>query len=301
VTLDVLGIGTLTVDEVLTVEAFPTEDAKTRVTSRERRCGGMVGAALIAAARLGARCACAGALGDDPESAEVRAALTREGIDLSALVRDPSARPVRSTVIISRATGTRTILAQPGDPGTAPIPRLPYAVAILVDHHTPVRVLEALAFLRAQGAQIVADLERDTPQSAELDRLADHLIVPLAYARARSGCQDPFAAAGALWHARRRLVALTDGAHGAWYIANGRSAWEPACEVAAIDTSGCGDVFHGAYAAALARGLPPAERIRLASAAAALKATRRGGAQASPTLAELGPMLAERSATASSG
>jgi sugar/nucleoside kinase (ribokinase family) len=50
-----------------------------------------------------------------------------------------------------------------------------------------------------------------------------------------------------------------------------------------VDTTGCGDVFHGAYASALARGLGLAERVRFASAAAALKATRHGGQAGIPT------------------
>jgi sugar/nucleoside kinase (ribokinase family) len=60
-----------------------------------------------------------------------------------------------------------------------------------------------------------------------------------------------------------------------------------------VDTTGCGDVFHGAYASALARGLSLAERVRFAAAAAALKATRPGGQAGIPTRPEVEAFLQE--------
>jgi len=61
-----------------------------------------------------------------------------------------------------------------------------------------------------------------------------------------------------------------------------------------VDTTGCGDVFHGAYAASLARRLPLGERLRFASAAAALKATRPGGQAGIPDLQAVARFLEER-------
>ena len=66
--IDILGFGSVAVDELLYVDAFPPADGKVRVSGRERRCGGLAGVALLAAARLGARCAYAGRLGTDTAS-----------------------------------------------------------------------------------------------------------------------------------------------------------------------------------------------------------------------------------------
>jgi len=85
-------------------------------------------------------------------------------------------------------------------------------------------------------------------------------------------------------------VAVTCGAKGCYYVTSENPAaprHQPAFKVQAVDTTGCGDVFHGAYAAALARGMSAPDRIRFAAAAAALKATQSGGAQGGiPTLAQ---------------
>jgi sugar/nucleoside kinase (ribokinase family) len=79
---------------------------------------------------------------------------------------------------------------------------------------------------------------------------------------------------------------------GAWYVAeDGPARHQAAFAVTAVDTTGCGDVFHGAYAAALVRGQELAERVRFAAAAAALKATRRGGQTGAPTLEQVETFL----------
>jgi sulfofructose kinase len=89
-------------------------------------------------------------------------------------------------------------------------------------------------------------------------------------------------------------VALTCGAEGCWFLERGSSAVRhlPAFRVNAVDTTGCGDVFHGAYAAALARGLEVRECLRFATAAAALKATRHGGQAGIPTRRQVRTLLA---------
>ena len=85
-------------------------------------------------------------------------------------------------------------------------------------------------------------------------------------------------------------MVVTDGAQGCWF----RSRTDPSCihhqaarRVKALDTTGCGDVFHGVYSAALANGLPVQDRIVFASAAAAIKATKAGGQAGIPGRAEL--------------
>jgi sugar/nucleoside kinase (ribokinase family) len=144
---------------------------------------------------------------------------------------------------------------------------------------------------------VIADFEYiSSPLFTELQALVDHLILPADFAAQLSGQADPRAAAQALWGTGRDLVAVTCGASGAWWI--GRDApdqpqHQPAFPVHVVDTTGCGDVFHGAYAAALTRGLPVEERMCYAAAAAALKATKPGGQAGIPTRAEVEAFLVD--------
>jgi ribokinase len=101
----------------------------------------------------------------------------------------------------------------------------------------------------------------------------------------------------ALWSEGRSAVVATDGTAGSWYASRerpGRVFHQPAFRVEAVDTNGCGDVFHGCYAAGLCEGWPTGRRVRFAAAAAAMKATRRGGQQGIPSRAEADRFLAGR-------
>ena len=118
------------------------------------------------------------------------------------------------------------------------------------------------------------------------EALADHLILSRDCARAITGTRSPAQAVRKLARPDRQVAVVTCGDEGCWYLAQGDAVprRQPAFKVEAVDTTGCGDVFHGAYAFALARGLGLEDRIRFAAAAAALKATRPGGQAGIPSL-----------------
>jgi len=281
---DVLGLGCTAVDDLLYVASYPEPDTKVRVRRRERQCGGLTATALVAAARLGARCAFAGVLGTDVGSVFVRDTLERAGVDTRHAVIRPEARPIHSTIIVDEGGRTRTVLfdlggssgADPDAPADEPIRA---SRVLFVDHYGVEGMTRAARIARANGVAVVADFERhEYPGFDQLLELVDHLIVARDFAARLTGENDPATAARKLWSGRRDTVVVTAGDQGSWYVSADRVApvHQTAFVVPVVDTTGCGDVFHGAYAAALARGLPVAERLRFASAAAALKATRTG-------------------------
>ena len=164
------------------------------------------------------------------------------------------------------------------------------ARVLFVDHYGVEGMTRAARIAREAGLAVVADLERDEQPGFEtLLELVDHLIVSRAFAARRTGTDDPTAAArhslggGPQRRCRhlRRGRMLASGADGTSPV------HQPAFRVPVVDTTGCGDVFHGAYAAALARGLDLADRVRFASAAAALKAMHAGAQAGIPTRAEV--------------
>lgn len=304
-TIDILGLGCAAVDDVLYVDRYPPPDAKARVQRRERHCGGLTAAALIAAARLQMRCAYAGCLGTDDASQFVLQALEAENISVDHVRRESQARPICSTIAVDQTHGTRNIFfdlngleALPSDwPGEEVIRG---ARALLVDHFNVDAQIRAARLARQERVPVIADFERlDMPGFDDLLHLVDHLVVSLDFAKGLTGCSDSADAALALWREGRRAVVVTDGSNGCWFAtqpagpgstAAGRPPavqHQPAFRVQAVNTAGCGDVFHGAYAAALVRGLAVSEAVRFASAAAALKATRPGGASGAPQLSEV--------------
>jgi sugar/nucleoside kinase (ribokinase family) len=290
---DVLGLGCTAVDDLLYVPAYPPADVKVRVRRRERQCGGLTATALVAAARLGARCAYAGVLGDDDDSRFVEDALRGDGVDTSPVVRRAGARPIHSFIVVDETNHTRNIFfdlagSTGADPEQPPEDVIRSAKILYVDHYGIEGMTRAARLARAAGVAVAADLERDEwPGFHGLLALVDHLIVNRAFARKLTGLDDPAAAAERLAADGRRAVVVTCGTDGCWYRGDGDAAArrQAAFRVQTADTTGCGDVFHGAYVAALARDLPLAERVRFASAAAALKATRPGAQAGIPTRA----------------
>ncbi len=300
---DVLGLGCVAVDDLHYVPAYPPPDSKVRVRRRERQGGGLTGTALVAAARLGARCAFAGVLGDDEDSRFVEDNFRRYGVDTSPIVRRPDARPIRSTIIVDEGGHTRTIFfdlagSTGADPEAPPADVIRSARVLFVDHYGIEGMTRAARVAREAGLAVAADLERDEfPGFETLLAVVDHLIVSRNFAARRTGTEDPAAAVRYLWADGRNAVVVTCGDEGCWYLGadGGEPVHQPAYRVPVVDTTGCGDVFHGAYAAALARGLDLAGRVRFASAAAALKAMRPGAQAGIPTRAVVEEFLEERS------
>jgi len=289
---DILGLGSVAVDDLIYVESYPPADAKVRVLDRERQCGGLTATALVAAANLGCRCSYAGVTGTDEASEFALASLARAGVAVDLASRRPGARVFHSTIIVDQA-GRRTLLCDGRDVqgAAADWPEedvIRSCRVLFVDHVGMAGMVRAARIAFAAGVPIVADIERaECEHFEELMNLSGHVIVPEEFAFGVTGRKDPGEAAAALRRRDGQVVVVTCGERGAWYAEQGvKPAHQEAYRVRVVDTTGCGDVFHGAYAAGLVMGLDTAGRVRLASAAAALKATRRGGQAGCPTLSE---------------
>jgi sugar/nucleoside kinase (ribokinase family) len=258
----------------------------------ERRSGGgLAGTALVAAARLGAQAAYLGTLGHDDLSRFTIAELEREGVDCSHVRHHPAARPVHSVILVDRLTGRRTVLfnlAGVMPPAVEDIDAelVRRCGVLFVDSTMPPVARHAVSIARAASVPVVADLEHpDRAGVPELAQEVDHLIVGTNFAARLTEQADPPAMVAALWHAERAAVVVTAGDQGCWYAARetgGTVRHAPAFPVTAVDTTGCGDVFHGAYAARLAAGDSVHRAVMAATIAAGLKATQPGGRSGIP-------------------
>ncbi|MCC6124085.1 MAG: hypothetical protein IT426_03925 [Pirellulales bacterium] len=300
---EILGFGVVAVDELLYVKEYPAAESKVRVEHRLRQCGGLTGTALVAAARLGARCAYVGMLGEDDLSREAMDCFDREGIDISFHAKNPDARPAHSTIVVDETHRTRTIFASLGSaagaaPDWPPAELISSARVLLIDHHGVTGTHRAVRIAREYGVQVVADFERHPGgEFGSLLSYVDHLVISRKFAETLTGESDPDRAIEALWNDRREAVAITCGGQGCRYRGKDydKPFTQPAFPVEVVDTTGCGDVFHGAYAAALAWDFPLEVRVKFASAAAALKAQVRGGQAGCPSRQEVEAFLGGRS------
>lgn len=277
---DVIGFGALAVDDIVYVDR-PLSAGKGKVTKRVRDHGGNVATALVAVARLGGRAAFVGWLGEPAQDIGGRE-LEREGVDTACAPRHADAAPIRSIITVG-PDGDRFI-AYDDDVlhGTAPdLPDVVFSKApvLLIDGYA-IHSEAAVVRAHALGLSIVADIEWTAGSASDrILSLADHLVLPIAFARSHLEQDDPRALLEALWSPDRAAVVLTDGDRGSYVRQRGDPvSWHlPAYMVRAVDTTGAGDCFHGAYALALAEGGRPLDCAAFAAAAAAISVTAHGG------------------------
>jgi sugar/nucleoside kinase (ribokinase family) len=290
---DVLGIGTAAVDDLLYVDHFPLPNSKISIEKWSRQGGGQTATGITAAARQGAKTAFCCRLSFDDLSAYTIAELEKEGVDCSPCFRDEVGSPYHSVIIVDLSTHTRTILHDIGSicpPAEVITPELiQRAKVLLLDDNSLQAGIKAAGIAKSLKIPVVADIEIDPPPEARnLLPLVDHLIINAEFGEVLCNSKSCADMASALSTAPHASCVITDGERGCWFSEHGSPAQHiPGFKVSVVDTTGCGDVFHGAFAAAIARGEDVHRSAVIANASAAIKATQPGGRMGIPTLLEV--------------
>ncbi len=291
----VLCAGIAVEDFIFRVDRFPAPGTKASAEDFVVTGGGCAANAAVTIARLGGRATFAGPIGDDASSDRILAGLRGEGVAVSGVVRVPNARASVSGILID-AAGER-LIATRRDHGLAaarasdPEALVHDADVVLVDNRFPEFVLPICEAARRRGLRVVLDADRPTDLADPLLRLASHAIFSAEALRALAGVDDLGKALHRATGPCRAFLAVTDGANGALWRDAAAIAHMPAFRVDAIDTLAAGDVFHGAFALALAEGEDEITALRFASAAAACKCTRFGGIAGAPTREAVAALL----------
>jgi ribokinase len=291
---DVLGLGIASFDMVGVTSAEPRIGIKQPVARWVEMGGGPVATALAAMARLGSRAAMAGAVGDDSYGTRILADLRAAGIDPLGMQIFPGSSHV--AVVLAEPGRDRRTVFWHNDPAVldlvTPDPALiRSARALALDTHMPGAALRAARLMRAAGGLVMLDAERLRPQVSELLPLCDLLVVSEQFARDVTAHAEPEAGAEALQQRYGRLALVTCGAAGSWCATADELFHTSAFAVETVDTTGAGDVFHGALLFAVLRGDPIRHAVRFASAAAAINCTGLGGRSRLPTVAEVEALL----------
>ena len=294
----VVCVGHAALDRVYAVESWPAHSAKVAVRRYEEAGGGMAANAAAAVARLGGEALFWGPTGDDDIAAAIRNQLVADGVGDARLRAFPGRTSSHSAVLVD-ARGERLVVGYRGSALQAPadwlpLGEIPEAGAVLADVRWPQGAMMALRAARSAGRPAILDAEiADAAILAQLCREADHLLFSERGLEAWSDAGME----GGLRRAMElgaRVAAVTCGARGVYWIEDTRPQivnHVDAFPVEVVDTLAAGDVFHGAYALAMAEGRDAAAALVFASAAAAIKCTRNGGRRGTPTLAEVQAFL----------
>jgi len=297
-TVDVVGLGLNATDTVCIVREFPALGGKERVVSRSLQAGGQVATALVTCQRLGLRTRYIGKAGDDEAGRIQLASLRREGLDLR-YTRVARRTPNQyAYILVDQATGERTIFWD-RDPGLAvrPAELIPRAVTtarvLHMDGCDVEACLRAARWARRAGIPVVADLDTVYKKVERLFPYIDYMIASTNFLPAVTGEPDPFRVLGYMAREYKvRAPGMTLGRDGAMVLSEGRFQYSPGFVVEAVDTTGAGDVFHGAFIYGLLAGWEMARILDFSNAMAALNCTALGARGGIRTQAEAERLMA---------
>ena len=284
----VICLGLSALDQVWRVpEFFSGGSQKIKSLEYAAMGGGMAATAAVTVARLGGIAAFWGRGGDDAAGRELQAALSKEGVDVSQFRLFADGQSSVSGILVD-STGERQIVnfrgrfPEPAD--WLPLHEIATAASVLADPRWLTGAVALFGAARAKKIPTILDADvADTDVFETLLPLTDHAVFsePALSGFAGSAGDDALAR---IANFGCGVAAVTRGAAGVTWRAKDVVSRQPAYTVDAIDTTGAGDVFHGAYALAIGARLATAEAMAFAAAAAALKCARPGGRAGIPTL-----------------
>jgi ribokinase len=222
-----------------------------------------------------------GTVGGDPEGGWILRGLQDEGVDCRQLQVDPAGTSQLAFIVVEAGSGCRNIFwkrgaCRPFSFSSSARQAIAQSRVLLLDGLDEENSIRAARQAREAGVTTLLDGGSLRPGSTGLLPLIDHLVVSEKFARQFTGQPDPQAALAPL-AVHGAAVTVTAGAGGSWSLIDGQAFQQPAFPVTAVDTTGCGDVFHGGYVFGLLQGWPLPQIVRFAAACAALKTRSLGG------------------------
>jgi ribokinase len=295
-----VGLGLCALDYSFVVDSYPELDDKVDAVSFSRQGGGPVPTALCTLSRLGIKTAFVGKCGNDHDGRILRDDMKRFGVKTDRMILDPDSRTPRAFVIVEREGGGRTVVLDrtessvisPDELDTKFIGRADY---LLMDGREPETSLAAAVLVKKAGGDVVIDAGSPRKNIGDLLPYVDHLVASNRFSVDFTQEIDPGKAALKLARMGFKSVVITSGHKGCvGATPDGELYQQDAFEVDVVDTTGAGDVFHGAYIYGLTKDWDPGRILEFASAAAALKCTRLGGRRGIPELDEIQNLLDSR-------
>lgn len=286
--IEIVGIGACVMDTLITLEHYPKEDTKQRALSSKAAGGGPTATGLVAASKLGVKTGFLGVLAGDNGGAFLKQDFEKYDVDTSLVEVHEGYRSFTSTIWLAQDCASRTCVFDRGNlPPLALDDTKKAAVAqatvLMIDGNEMDAAEEGCFIAKQNGTRVLYDCGGLYPGVERLLKLTDVMIPSEEFAKGHTGSSTAEEAAVKLyvWY-RPEVVVVTCGKEGGVYY-DGTEMWHyPAFPVDAVDTNGSGDVFHGAFAAAMIKGLSYRDCCVFASAVSALKCTGIGARESVP-------------------
>lgn len=296
---DAVGVGYTALDYLGVVPHFPEEDKKLELRELLIQGGGPTATAIVTARRLGLSASFIGKVGDDALGERMLSELGAEGVDCSSVIVEEGAHSQFAFIMVDEGTGARTILWTRGslsriEPSEVDLDLVASAGALLVDSLEPAGALAAARAARDVGIPVVIDAGTLRDGVAELLPLCDFIVASEVFAGQISGGGGVDRALRTMFARGPEVAVVTLGERGCAALSGDGMIEVPGLSVRAVDTTGAGDVFHGAFLYAVLQGWDPYRMCLFSNAVAAMKCRRPGGRAGIPGRAEALAFLHER-------
>jgi len=279
---DVVGVGLNATDTLLLVPHFPAYAGKAPFHEEIVSPGGQVASAMVTCASLGLKTKYIGTVGDDERGRIQMESLRHSGIDLEHVQIRQGCANQSAYIIIDRATGERTVLWRRDDclrisPSEIAPEQITCARLLHIDGHDTAAVEHAARIARRAGIPVTVDVDTIYHGFDRVLPHVDYLIASSEFPIQWTNESDPFRALEMIQREyKMRVAAMTLGAHGSLALEAGKFFYSPAFVVNCVDTTGAGDIFHGAFCYAVLQRMPLREALDFSNAMAALNCTALG-------------------------
>ncbi len=291
--LDVIVSGLLVVDILAKVPSKIIKGTKHEISKILVQGGAPAGNAACVIAKSGLKTGFVGYKADNTLSIIANQELHKCGVNTSLMIEKENFQPAIAVVEVDANNGDRTVFYSLDNYSPLAIKDInedwvKNSKLLLVDGYDVTGNLELLKIAKKHETPSVLDIETgDIAILKQMIQLGDHIILPLEGAQLITGLKDTHDCLFALGKLTKGQLIITDGANGSWAIENNNIIHQPAFPAKVVDTTGCGDAFHGAYSIALLEGKNLVNRMQFASAYASIIATHFGGRSYFPNKQEV--------------
>ena len=297
---DAVGLGHTALDYLGVVPHFPVENTKLELQEILVQGGGPAATAIVTARRLGLSASYIGKLGDDSPGKRMLSELGMEGVDCSSVIVEAGAHSQFAFIMVDAASGARTILwtrgtVSPIESSEVDLDLVAAARVLLVDSLEQVAALAAARAARDAGVPVIIDAGTLRDGVAELLPLCDFIVASEVFARQISDGGNVERALRTIFAGGPAAAVVTLGERGCAALSGDGMIEVPGFPVRAIDTTGAGDVFHGAFLFTVLQGWDLNRMCLFSNAVAAMKCRRPGGRAGIPSYAETIAFLKQHS------
>lgn len=291
--MKILCVGHVAYDITIPLEQFPEENTKNRVPARVECGGGPASNAAYLLGKWGMDVYIAGVVGDDLYGRRIKKEFDDIGVNTTYLEINTEHQTTSSFIIANKEKGTRTVFTyRPSSIKLKPI-KLNFEPDIILTDGQEIEVTKEL-LQKYPNAISIIDAGRPNPDIIELSKMVNYTVCSKEFAETVTDMKIDYENTNTLVELYKKMesifknqIVVTLESNGALYKFQGQAKLMPSIKVKAIDSTGAGDLFHGAFTYGIAKNMSYEEVIRLSNITGALSVTKIGGRFSAPSVEEI--------------